>query len=200
MEQPLRMSDGQLEALTPEPTALVEILPPMHCAQCDKDLPQTAEYWHLNKENRVNLGKMCRLCSIEAGATGGKPAKQRALRAATQELLKHARANRLACPHVAEIAIGMVQKFGGVEGLCNEWFEQIQLAKDGSKGRLDQYMVVAKLIQASSEEADRQVNTLTDAELQAEVVLLLDKMLPHVVEMRDDDELAIADEAGTGPL
>lgn len=193
MEQPLRMSDEQLEALTPEPTALVEILPPMHCAQCNKDLPQTAEYWHLNKENRVNLGKMCRLCSIEAGATGGKPAKQRALRAATQELLKHARENRLACPHVAEIAIGMVRKFKGVEELCNEWFTQIQLAPDGSKRRLDQYMLIAKLVQASSEEVDRQVSTLTDVELRAEAVILLDKMLPQVVEMRDEDERAITE-------
>ncbi len=199
MEQPLRMSDDQLEALAPNPEPLVEILPPMHCARCDKDLPQTAEYWHLNRENRVNAGKMCRRCGIEAGCSG-TPAKRRTLRAAAQELLKHARANQLACPHVAELAIGMVQKFGSVEALCQEWFDQIRAAPEGSKRRLDQYMLMFKMIQASSEEVDRQVSTLSDAQLQAETVTLLDKMLPYVVAMRDDDEHTNTDETGTRPL
>lgn len=188
ISNPLKADIKDLTVLAPDPNEpiAVEVLSPMVCHVCKRLLPQTAMNWRLNKEGRVNTGNMCLKCAANAN-------RRSLLKAATQELLISAKKNQLAVPHISEIAVGMVEKFDGVENLCNEWYQQIQMAKDGSKVRLDQYMALVKLIQASSEEADRQVRDLTDAELEAEAAPLLDRMISHMMETKDASERATTD-------
>jgi len=197
-KSPFKMTDEEVAEEWPEPQPVevpATMLMPVKCPQCARVLPQTEEFWHLNKHGKVNKGKMCILCAKKAGG-GSETGKKNALRKATQEFLKKAKQDRLNVPHIAEICVGMVRKFGSVEAFCNEWHEQIQAAPDGSKVRLDQYYSIFKMSAAASDEADRQVEAMSDLDLHAEQLSLLNAMMPKLEEMREDN---VFDDPATEP-
>ena len=142
------------------------------CPQCDKLLDINAENYYLTKGYIRGDQPFCKPCTQRNNANGTSLRNRQALRAATKELLKNAKQDRMNCPHVSEIAAGMIKKFDGVEKFCNEWFNQIRDAEDGSKTRLDQCYTIVKMVAGASQEVDRQVETMTDIELSAATAVI----------------------------
>jgi len=104
-----------------------------------------------------------------------------------KRLAASARGNRIESPHVAELNAEMMRLFGGVEGFCRAWFDQIQIAiveRPGTKAVLDQFAELTKLAKVATENRDSapDIATLTDEELGKEMLKLAMSVLPAITE------------------
>ena len=89
---------------------------------------------------------------------------------------------KIDAPHVSELCEGMVQKFGGLNQLCNEWYQQIQYAcqnNPGGKLALDGFSAMAKLIAASTEhrQSAPDIENLSEEDIDRELKALAEQML-----------------------
>ena len=87
-------------------------------------------------------------------------------------LIEVCRTDSLHC--VEAVVACMTARFGGVEGFCRAWGEDMGAAKPGSRARLDSYRAIihiAELLEPAQPSND--VSRLTDAELDAEIDGLL---------------------------
>ena len=108
--------------------------------------------------------------------------------------------NAAAAPHVAEVAEGMVSRFGGVTGFCNFYYQQIMHAatfKPGSKAVLDACKAMTVLIATTSKTAPKAPNAeyMLEEDVRREAEELILKLFPHRQVHEIEDSRGNADQS-----
>jgi len=163
------------------------------CPKCGKTKPSSAF--------RSNGASHCEAC-VDRGRA--KTLRIRKLKAAlidiaNRQIVSAARGDSIDAPRISHVCAKMVELFGGIDGFCGKWYENIQAAIEGNPGGkngLDQLRSIAKLIKdsTSSVDAASSVIALTEEELNSEIDsaisrIVTEQTLTLECESEDDDEL-----------
>lgn len=138
------------------------------CARCLTSLSQDAGF-------RGN-STVCKKCE-EVQAFDERQQKQLARHSEKrvsliEQFTQGINVNRIKLPQTSELAIEMIEQFGGIQSFCAEFKTVIDQAKPGSKTKIDGLYAVIKLIGAANEKHSGQIDLgdLTDEEFEKHVL------------------------------
>jgi len=139
------------------------------CERCGR-VRQIAEF---GQNGDSDVCGACQVSHLEPDAT-----KMMQVRDFAKKLAAESRGKQIESPHIAEVNAGMFKRFGGVEGFCNAWYGQMQIAiatKPGQRIVLDQFAELVKLAKAATENRNSapDVANLTDEELGREMLRMV---------------------------
>ena len=141
-------------------------LDPAKCPVCGVEKPQTSEYWSLTKHG--SAGAMCMTCCGELGKTGTEVHMARQAKETRDEFGLAIR-NEAGIPRLRQIVNALLTEIGGVDKLAKYWCLDFHDAKPGSRMRFDFYKTFCGMVAVCDEEVNREVDTLSDVDLEAEL-------------------------------
>jgi len=115
------------------------------------------------------------------------------------------RGDNVSAPHPMEIYAGVIDRFGGIDALCDVWFHHIQQAlasKPGSKLALDQFWKLSQFAQEAIKlrESSPSVAQLTIDQLNHEVLRILGPdILPALRAINPEAAATLVLKMGGGP-
>jgi hypothetical protein len=107
-------------------------------------------------------------------------------RQSIKEFLTEVRRAKSLC-QVEGVVAGMTALFGGVEGFCRAWSEDMDAAEPGSRARLNSFVAIAQMARLleptrSSDDPSEDIFRTTEAELAAEIEAELHRVLTAMLE------------------
>ncbi len=167
MDKSGRKPKTHLAEIFPSPPIVHPIpLDPVQCPSCGVEKPQTSEYWALNKTG--GAGTMCITCCGELGKTAVEVSKFRLAKETRGELARAIR-NEEGIPRLTKIVSALLKEVGGVEKLARQWRLEYLAAKEGSRLRFDFFKTFCGMVAVCDQEVSREVDTLSDIDLEAEL-------------------------------
>jgi len=162
------------------------------CFSCRK-LKDRSEFAPSELAMSVNgRGARCSQCKVERDATQRRAVSLAKTQIMYQMLHRAANRKEISFPHVSELCGALVRRFGGVDAVAEQWYQQIQKAIEkspGSRNVLDAFMGLAKLATWSTENQDTapmDMADLSDEDLARELAAVTQKLnLPAPEESLD---------------
>ncbi len=167
MDKSGRKPKTSMAEVFPSPPIVHPIpLEPAKCPSCGVEKPQTSEYWALTKFGCA--GAMCITCCGELGKTSTEVHMARQAKETRDEFALAIR-NKEGIPKLTEIVKSLLGEIGGVEKLAKYWWLDYEAAKPGSRVRFDFFKTYCGMVAVCDEEVNREVDTLSDVDLEAEL-------------------------------
>ncbi len=142
-------------------------LDPIKCPSCGVEKPQTSEHWAMTKHGSAGAA-MCLACCGELGKTAVERSKFRLAKETRDEFATAIR-NEEGIPRLTKIVSALLAEVGGVDKLAKQWWIEYWDAKPGSRLRFDFYKTFCGMVAVCDQEVNREVDTLSDIDLEAEL-------------------------------
>lgn len=115
------------------------------CLVCKETLSLAEFSQYSNPPHGNRWYDECDRCRASASPRRAERLRQRQLARGLKGLVAEASKKKIHLPAVASVLAQMYALYGGTEKFCQQWKAQAQLAKEGSKQRLDHFASLVRL-------------------------------------------------------